>query len=152
MKFWRIIDNMQYMSESGRHIYAKMSGDLFVLSIKRGYDSEDFIRQIMTSEFGNTLYAYEKSTYWWLAHTVAMEEIEKGDGNFKFKKTNNFIDADVMWYAGYLYSYWTTHYKVTANYMYSKAPIEYIEKMFGFFHTQGYDYVISYIENPIINL
>lgn len=134
----------RYMDETDRHIYAKMSGQLFELSVDKGYSSIDFVETIFNSKVGNYIYAYTYgSVQYWLLHTYTMARLEEELTFKKGTKEEDFINKDVMWYAGYLYSYWATHHEIEAREMYKLAPLELIDRRFGFYHTQGYAYVIQ---------
>ena len=134
----------RYMDETDRHIYARMSGELFELSVDMRYSSREFVKTLMTSKVGNYIYAYTYgSVQYWLAHTYTMARLEE---ELTFKKgtmEEEFFSKDVMWFAGYLYSYWATHHKITAKEIYKLAPIELINQRYNFYHTQGCEYVIK---------
>ena len=54
----------------------EMSADLFVQSVKKGYDSKDFIEKLMSSE--TAIYLYDKKdTQMWLGSNYIIQTLEQ---------------------------------------------------------------------------
>ena len=54
----------------------EMSAELFVLSVKKGYDSKDFIEKLMKSD--TAIHLYNKiDTQMWLGSNYIMETLEQ---------------------------------------------------------------------------
>ena len=54
----------------------EMSADLFVQSLKKGYDSKDFIEKLMNSE--TATYLYNKTdTHMWLGSNYIIQTLEQ---------------------------------------------------------------------------
>ena len=113
-------------------------GKAFQYIAEEGYDCVDAVRQIMTSAKLDELFAYDDCFEW-----VDGEQVLH---NFKrhltFKKGEP-VDPYVMWFIGYLYKYWMIYEKDSRAEIYKIAPIELLLRGFAFYHTQGWDYIIS---------
>ena len=112
--------------------------DLFVLSGKNGYDSDNFCEQVLTSEYGIDVITGKKDREYYDYHYM----LEGFEINLKLKRGASY-DADVLWFAGYLYKFWVTFRGGEPKQIWKIAPISLINRQYGFYHTQGFDYVID---------
>jgi hypothetical protein len=126
------------------YVFSKMSGDLFVLSVERGYDSYKFAEIALNTPLGTAIYD-DINPNEWLLDTWLMGTYEL---NFKIPKGET-LDSDIMWYAGYLYRYWGIVEDIPIKKIYSKVPLKFIADRYGFYHTQGESYVIADIKETV---
>lgn len=111
---------------------------MFEWSVRRGYDSEYFIKTVMTSDWGinvmNGNYATE-----WADELFLLSGFEHFCG---LKKGKTYTEWE-MGFIGYLYKYWVDTYKVSPEKVYKIATPSRIVRGYPFLHTQGYDYVVK---------
>lgn len=115
-----------------------MSGKLFVLANKKGYDSEAFIESLMASQVGEHLY-HSPYTDLWIGETYIMavleDEVELLAGTC--------LSDDFMYWAGYLFKAWSLTYpEETAKEMLEQAPPGTLRQMFGGLHVMSYEQAI----------
>ena len=84
----------------------EMSADLFVQSVKKGYDSKDFIEKLMKSETAKHLYN-KTDTQMWLGSNYIIETLEQ---EVQIKK-GKLYPEDIMSWIGYLFACWNFTYK-----------------------------------------
>lgn len=126
-----------------RHIYSDMSGQLFQLSVKKGYDSVKFAEIALTTFYGHMVYDDLRANEW-LADTYLMSGYER---EFKEKLVKgNTYSLDIMYFCGYLYRYWGITEDIPINEVYKLAPIEWLASNYEFYHTQGEEYIIKDIK------
>jgi len=117
----------------------KMSGDLFVLACKKGYDSKGFIEKVMLSETGGLLYC-ANSCQMWLGNTYVMSELEQ---EIEFEK-GKVINEQLMYWIGYLYRYWSIVYpEDTAKDIYTQAPFDTLATTYQGLHVLFWDEAIE---------
>ena len=117
----------------------KMSGDLFALACKKGYDSEQFIEKVMNSETGDLLYC-ANSCQMWLGSTYVMSELEV---EVTFEK-GKVINEELMYWIGYLFRYWSiVHPNDKAKDIYVQAPLEVLASSYQGLHTLFWDEAID---------
>lgn len=83
----------------------EMSAELFRLACKKGYDSREFIVDLLNSEEGQLLYS-DKCLEMWLGATYVLEGVEQ---EVKFKH-GIVINTRVMEWIGYLLKCWNLTY------------------------------------------
>ena len=121
----------------------EMSADLFVQSVKRGYDSKDFIEKLMKSETAIHLYD-GNDTQMWLGVNYIMEtledevQIEKGKG----------YPEDLMSWIGYLFACWTLTYpEDKPRDMITQAPVETLALAYQGLHVLPFEDAIMELKN-----
>ena len=130
--------------DSDLNYEAKVIGNVFVKGALKGFDSDDFCYKFLTSDYGSSI-LQEKRLNEYACDNFMLEGLIN---NLDFKKGYSY-DEDILYYAGYLYKYWISSRNVTSKEVYKLAPIKLIADRFGFYHTQGWDYVINdIIERP----
>lgn len=120
------------------HIQCKMIAQCFVNSGISGVDSDVFCEQFLTSDYGYSILTDQRMT-------------EYADANFMYEglerelplKKGLCYEADILYFAGYLYKYWISTKETDPRAIWKIAPISLIAERYGFYHTQGYDYVIA---------
>ncbi|MDE6707728.1 MAG: hypothetical protein K2K06_06810 [Oscillospiraceae bacterium] len=112
--------------------------EAFKWSVRRGYDSENFIKTVMTSEWG--IHVMD-GTY----HSEWADELFLLSGFEEFiglSKGDCYNELE-MEFIGYLYKYWVDTRHLSSVDVYKIAPPSRIVKGYSFLHTQGYEYVIE---------
>ena len=130
------------MEITGRNVMlCKMSGELFALSCKKGYDSEDFINKVMQSEEGNLLYS-PNCIDMWLGADYVMQGLE----NDIYIEKGKVINNDIMRWIGYLYKYWSLTYpNESAKEILKQAPFDTLVQCYLGYHVMS-------CEDAILNL
>lgn len=126
------------MFNSFLHQECSILANCFVLSGKDKWNSEDFVRKLFHTEWGLNIlkgisineYACERFMY-------------EGLVNYNKKTEGEVYPEKVLWYCGYLYRYIFAHSKCKPSEIYKKASLKKISKRYGFYHTQGWDYVLA---------
>lgn len=131
----------QRFSNNVRWIYSDMSGELFRRSVKYGYDSEKFVKLVCLTDYGHLVFDDIRANEW-LADTHVMEGFKK---EFKIPKGQTY-NPNIMYFVGYLYRYWGITEDKPIKEIYNMAPLDFMVKKYGFYHTQGEEYVIEDIK------
>jgi hypothetical protein len=120
----------------------EMSGRLFALSVKKGYDSVDFVDKLMHSELARHLYKKDQSPMW-LGEAYLMSTLET-ECTIKQGPT---YDIDMMEWAGWLFKYWSIAYPDdTPLNIYTQAPIQKLNNMHIGLHVMSPDIQIQNIK------
>ena len=110
----------------------------FMQSRVDGFDSDDFAKTVMTSEYGvrvltdNKMIEYSDCTFLYSGF--------KNNLTFKLGKS---YDYEVLELAGYIYKYWISTRDWHPVDIYKIAPISLFASRYGFYHTQDFDYIIN---------
>lgn len=119
---------------------SEIFGKLFELSAsKYGYDSHAYIAAIMTTPSIEDMVMNDERTEWcdaWFLSAVLNREISVQKGGEQF-------DAFTLWFMGYLYKYWMRTKKMRPAEIYAILPVDIFWERFGFYHTQGWNYIIA---------
>jgi hypothetical protein len=119
-----------------------MSGRLFALSVKRGYDSVDFVDKLMHSELAQHLYKKEQSPLW-LGEAYLMSTLET---ECTINQGTSY-DIDMMEWAGWIFKYWSIAYPDdTPVNIYTQAPIQKLKNMYIGLHVMSPDLQIEDIK------
>lgn len=117
--------------------FADYIGKCFEMSTKDHYDSVGFAREFLNSTWGSELLLEDRiKEYESLPYMYA-----KAKKNLNLKKGETY-DPYVMWMYGYLVKYWIYKNKTQPDIVWNTLPIDRFENMFGFYHTQGWNYII----------
>ncbi|SHI49637.1 hypothetical protein SAMN02745229_03186 [Butyrivibrio fibrisolvens DSM 3071] len=120
----------------------EMSARLFGLSVKRGYDSVDFVDKLMHSELAEHLYKKDQSPMW-LGEAYLLSTLET---ECTIKQGPSY-DLDMMEWAGWLFKYWSIAYPdETPMNIYTQAPIEKLNTMYIGLHVMSPDLQIEDIK------
>lgn len=115
-------------------------GNMFKRAYKENLDVKDFIRKVMTNKKLEE-YLVVDDRFEWADECVLLYFITH---NFDIKlKYGNELDDYFFYFAGYLYKYWMTTRNMKPSEVYKIMPIQRLEKMFDFYHTQDWDYIIN---------
>lgn len=119
--------------------FCHMSGKLFVLANRKGYDSKLFIEKLMHSQTGEHLY-HSPYTDLWIGETYIMSVLEDEAVIEKGKILND----DFMYWAGYLFKVWNlTHPEETPKEMLDQAPVDTLRQMYLGLHVMSYEQAID---------
>lgn len=100
--------------------YCEMSADLFVQSVRKGYNSKDFIEKLMNSQTANYLY-HKDYTEMWRGSSYIIETLEAEQPILK----GLTYPEDVMAWIGYLFEYWKLTYPDdSAKDILKQAPVD----------------------------
>lgn len=114
-------------------------GWVFQLSAKKGYDSFKFIEKIMTDE-NLAFWVYEDDCQEWAFPSYLLSHFEQ---YATFEKGDRIMDEFELWFMGYLYKWWMRMYRTKPAIVYENLPVEVFHNMFNFYHTQGWDYIVT---------
>ena len=121
----------------------EMSAELFVQSVKRGYDSKDFIEKLMKSETATHLYN-KTDTEMWLGSNYIMETLE---GEVQIEKGKVYPE-DLMSWIGYLFACWTfTYPDDKPKDMIEQAPVEVLTLAYQGLHVLSFEDAIIELKN-----
>ncbi len=121
----------------------EMSAELFVQSVKRGYDSKEFIEKVMKSETATHLY-HKSDTQMWLGTGYIMENLEE---EIPFHKGKTY-PADLMSWIGYLFACWNfTYAEDTPKDMIKQAPVEVLTLAYQGLHVLTFEDAIRELKN-----
>ena len=118
--------------------YCDMCARLFVLSVKKGYSSDDFGFKLMNSELAEHLFNKIDNAMW-LGETYVMSSLEYETSIEKGKT----LPEDVMYWIGYLYRVWSLTYEEHPKDIYKQASIEVLSGMFTGLHVMSYEMAIE---------
>ena len=114
-------------------------GTAFSISSSRyNYDSEDFVKKVMTDKSLDWLFSIDDCQEWC-------------DGYFLMSVLDYYLDFKsgkceddyAMWWLGYLYKYWKNTRGASRYEIYKILPLKRFMVNFNFYHTQGWDFVID---------
>ena len=117
---------------------SEILGRAFVLSAKEGYESKEFVKAVMSSPKIEFFINVDESADW-CDEWFLFANFEQC---YKFKKGKT-IEEYELWFMGYLYKYWMRTRHMKAKDVYKILPFEEFHNRFGFYHTQGWDYIIE---------
>lgn len=102
------------------------------------YDSEHFVKTVMTSKKLDWVFADDECQEWCDGYFL----MSVFDYHEKFK-VGKCADEYLLWWLGYLYKYWMTTRGTPRREIYKILPFKRFVATFDFYHTQGWDYVID---------
>ena len=129
---------MTEFNDKIEHWFADSIGKCFAMSVKDGYDSYMFSKEFLSSDWGSGLLSekrireYESVPYMYA----------KAKKNLELKQGITYEEY-LMWMYGYLVKYWVTTKDVTPQEVWEVLPIDKFDKLFLFYHTQGWNYIIK---------
>lgn len=116
----------------------KASGDLFVETVKNGFDSVRFAEKLFHSGIAAVFYNNWTSANW-LGEKYVLEVL---DHELHFEKGVT-LQEDFMFWAGYLYRAWSLTYDEAPEEIYRQASIETLRQMFLGLHVMSYQMAIE---------
>lgn len=109
-----------------------IQGRLFELALKKGYDCPAFIEIFMNSRAAAALDdVYDRLQ--WAGEEYILAELEEEAGGLK--KAGIVYDAEVMYWAGYIYRYWHYYTNESSREIYKMAGARTMNECWLGFHT-----------------
>ena len=126
----------------------EMSADLFVQSVKKGYDSKDFIEKLMNSE--TAIYLYDKvDTQMWLGSNYIIETLEQ---EVSISKGETYPE-DLMSWIGYLFACWNLSYeKDYPKDMIEQAPVDVLVLTYQGLHVMSFEDAVKELKKSILQI
>ena len=121
-----------------QHWFADTIGKCFELSVRDNYDSVDYAGQFMNSSWGHDILTEDRIKEY--TSVPYMYSMSKNTLNLQSGST---CDPYVMWMYGYLIKYWVNKDNTDPKDIWKIMPLDRFHDMFGFYHTQGWNYIIS---------
>lgn len=118
------------MDEFNRKV-CDIQGRLFELSVKKGYDSKQFIKEFMNSETAKQL----DSDYDFLQWAGEEYILEQFTEEKNIIQNGDTFDIDAIYWIGYIYRYWHYQYNETSKEIYKQANEEVMNSNYFVFHT-----------------
>ena len=121
----------------------EMSADLFVQSLKKGYDSKDFIEKLMNSE--TATYLYNKTdTHMWLGSNYIIQTLEQ---ELSINKGKQYPE-DMMSWIGYLFACWNLTYEEDApKDIIRQAAVDVLALSYQGLHVMSFEDAIKELKN-----
>lgn len=118
-----------------------IQGRLFELSLRKGYDSEAFVKRFMLSKVAEDLDSVYNRMQW-VGEEYLLEELidECGGVLLEGDKT---ATKDEMYWMGYVYRYWHYYKKESSKTIYRQAPYERMKTNYLMFHTMAPEMAID---------
>ena len=121
-----------------RHL-CNMSAKLFVLSVKMGIDSENFVDKLFNSDIANVFYKSELSTNW-LGEEYVMSVM---DYELKFSRGKTY-EEEFMYWAGYIYKAWNFLYENDSpREILKQAPLSVLRRSYTGLHVMPYEMAVE---------
>ena len=118
-----------------------IQGRLFELSADSEYGSANFVKAFMNSEVAKAL----DSTYnrmQWAGEEYLLEELADLTGD-KLSKEGEIYSRDILYWMGYIYSYWHYYTKEDSAKIYRQAPVATMKRNYLMFHTMAPELAIE---------
>jgi len=122
----------------------KIQGRLFELSLKENLDSETFIKQYMKSKAASD-YGLPYNRLQWAGEEYILEEVM--DECKDKLKIGTLYSKDVMFWTGYIYSYWHFLTDESSKKIVSQAPPKIMKNSYAGLHTIDIDLAIEDLKN-----
>ena len=107
------------------NMQCKIVAGCFRLSGADGIDSEDFAKQMMTSDYG-VMVLTDKRMVEYSCDTFMYEGVQR---NLKLKHGKTY-ESYVLEFAGYLYKYWISTRNEKPQKIYKMAPLSLLQGLF----------------------
>lgn len=129
------------MAEALNLALCDMQGQLFEMSIEKGFDSGKFVREFMNSAIAAALDS-EFNHMQWAGKEYIMNRIED-ELKCKLEKTKLCFDKETMYWMGYLYRYWHYYTGENSRQIYKQAPASKMQVTFFAYHTLSTELAID---------
>ena len=122
---------------------SKIFGMLFEYVVfNKGYNIRKFVKQLMTNKVYEDLLMIDER-FEWADECVLLSYLEHVKS---FKKCAGIVeefDAYELRFIGRVYKYWMRKYNKKPREVYKILPFDKFHNNFGFWHTQGDEYIIQ---------
>lgn len=120
------------------NMQCKIVAGCFRLSGADGIDSEDFAKQMMTSDYG-VMVLTDKRMVEYSCDTFMYEGVQR---NLKLKHGKTY-ESYVLEFAGYLYKYWISTRNEKPQKIYKMAPLSLVASRIVLYTLEDVDYAID---------
>ena len=118
-----------------------IQGRLFELSGKKGYDSATFIKAFMTSQVSADMDKEFHHVQWaGKAYILSRMEDELAEG---LTKDGEIYDKETLYWAGYIYRYWSFYTGESSREIYKQAPAKTMKVVYLMYHTMSPEMAID---------
>jgi hypothetical protein len=118
-----------------------IQGRLFELSVKQGYDSEQFVSRFMRSDVAKALDS-KYNRMQWAGEEYLLEEIID-TCKPEIQQTGNVFPMEVMYWMGYIYRYWHYYKNETSDRIIRQANVKTLNRNYKMFHTMDPELAID---------
>ena len=116
-------------------------GQLFELAAERGYSSEAFIKAFMTSQVSADMDKEFHHVQWaGKAYILSRMEDELKD---QLTKDGEIYDKETLYWAGYIYRYWSFYTGESSREIYKQAPAKTMKVVYLMYHTMSPEMAID---------
>ena len=116
-------------------------GQLFELAAERGYSSEAFIKAFMTSQVSADMDKEFHHVQWaGKAYILSRMEDELAEG---LTKDGEIYDKETLYWAGYIYRYWSFYTGESSREIYKQAPAKTMKVVYLMYHTMSPEMAID---------
>ena len=116
-------------------------GQLFELAAERGYGSEAFIKAFMTSQVSADMDKEFHHVQWaGKAYILSRMEDELED---MITKDGEIYDKETLYWAGYIYRYWSFYTGESSREIYKQAPAKTMNVVYLMYHTMSPEMAID---------
>lgn len=116
-------------------------GQLFELAAERGYSSEAFIKAFMTSQVSADMDKEFHHVQWaGKAYILSRMEDELAD---VLTKDGEIYDKETLYWAGYIYRYWSFYTGENSREIYKQAPAKTMKVVYLMYHTMSPEMAID---------
>lgn len=129
------------MDEILQSALSDMQGQLFEMSIERGFDSEAFVKAFMQSDIAKDLDS-DFNHLQWAGKEYIMERILDELKN-KLKMSGETYDRETMYWMGYLYRRWHYYTGENSKIIYKQAPAKTMRITYLPYHTMSVEMAID---------
>ncbi len=129
---------MNYHLESA---LSDMQGQLFEMSIAKGFDSETFIKTFMQSDIARDLDS-DFNFMQWAGKEYIMERI-LDEFKDKLKISGELFDRETMYWAGYVYRRWHYYTGESSKEIYKQANAKTMRITYLPYHTMSVEMAID---------
>ena len=127
------------LPEAAERWFAETIGDLFSLTAKQGYDSEQVVKTMLTVGLWPKMLLSEHLHFYCTGLLYTLDYFVK-DGNII---KGNHYDSYVMWMYGYMLKWWMYKYPEDLSFVSKCFPISKFDGGFGCYHSQGWNYLVD---------
>ncbi len=129
------------MSKSLQLALCDTQGQLFELSAKHGYNSEDFIKAYMLSDTAKAM-DMEFNHVQWAGKEYVLSTLEDECGS-KLTKGDSLLDQEILFWIGYIYRYWNLYTGESSKAIYRQAPAKVMQTVYLMYHTMSPELAID---------
>ena len=127
------------MSKSLQLALCDTQGQLFVLSAKKGYDSQAFAKAFMTTEVAADM---DKAFHHVQSSQAPVLFCIEDEHSELLSKGETF-DTETLYWMGYIYRYWNFYTGESSKEIYKQAPAKTMQIVYLMYHTMSPELAIE---------